>query len=37
MQVTRNSLKTTKGPSEWFTGAVHIDTVAVPSGAPGIR
>src|SRR6476659_11336648 len=32
MQITRNSLQTTSpGPSEWFTGAVHIDTVAVPA------
>jgi quercetin dioxygenase-like cupin family protein len=32
MQITRNSIKTTTGPNEWFTGAVYIDTVAVPSG-----
>src|SRR5205807_137799 len=31
MQITRNSLETTSGPSEWFTGAVFIDTVATPS------
>ena len=31
MQVTRNSLETIPGPSEWFTGAVYIDTVAAPS------
>jgi quercetin dioxygenase-like cupin family protein len=31
MQVTKNSLETTKGPSDWFTGDVFIDTVAVPS------
>jgi quercetin dioxygenase-like cupin family protein len=31
MQITRNSLETTPGPSEWFTGAVYIDTVATPS------
>jgi len=31
MQVTRNSLETTPGPEDWFTGAVFIDTVAVPS------
>ena len=30
MQVTKNSIATTIGPSDWFTGAVHIDTVAVP-------
>ena len=32
MQVTRNSVKTTRGPSEWFTGIVFIDPVAAPSG-----
>ena len=32
MQVTRNSLETTPGPDDWFTGAVFIDTVAEPSG-----
>ena len=33
MQVTKNSIKTAPGPSEWFTGAVYIDTVATPAGA----
>jgi quercetin dioxygenase-like cupin family protein len=33
MQVTRNSLETGRGPSDWFTGAVYIDTVAAPSNA----
>src|SRR5438067_9732662 len=32
MKVSRNSMGTTKGPSEWFTGAVYVDTVAAPSG-----
>ena len=32
MQITKNSLETAPGPSEWFTGAVYIDTVATPSG-----
>ena len=32
MQITRNSGQTTPGPSEWFTGAVFLDAVAVPSG-----
>jgi quercetin dioxygenase-like cupin family protein len=32
VQITRNSLETAVGPSEWFTGAVFIDQVAVPSG-----
>src|SRR5438128_11624576 len=32
MQITRNSLATAPGPSEWFTGAVYIDAVTTPSG-----
>ena len=31
MQITRNSVETTPGPGDWFTGAVYIDTVATPS------
>ena len=31
MQVTRNSLDTSPGSSDWFTGSVHLDTVAAPS------
>ena len=31
MKVTKNSLDTAAGPSDWFTGAVYIDTVAAPS------
>src|SRR5215204_5941387 len=31
MQITRNGLETAPGPSEWFTGAVYLDTVAAPS------
>jgi quercetin dioxygenase-like cupin family protein len=31
MRITRNTLDTMTGPSEWFTGAVYIDTVAAPS------
>jgi quercetin dioxygenase-like cupin family protein len=31
MQITRNSVETAPGPSEWFTGAVFIDAVARPS------
>jgi quercetin dioxygenase-like cupin family protein len=33
MQITRNSIQTTKGSSEWFTGAVYVDSVAAPIGA----
>jgi len=31
MEVTKSGPKTTRGPSEWFTGDVYIDTVAAPS------
>jgi len=31
MQITRNSLETSPGPAAWFTGSVHIDTVAAPA------
>jgi hypothetical protein len=33
MEITRSSIETTAGPSEWFTGAVYLDAVASPSGA----
>jgi len=33
MQITSNSIQTRPGPSEWFTGAVYIDTVATPSAS----
>src|SRR6516165_693401 len=34
MEVTRNSVETNRGPSDWFTGDVYIDAVAAPgSGA----
>jgi quercetin dioxygenase-like cupin family protein len=33
MQITRNSVNTMAGPSEWFTGAVYVDSVAAPMGA----
>ncbi len=32
MQITRNSLDTGAGPSDWFTGSVYVDTIAAPSG-----
>ena len=32
MQITRNSIETAAGPSDWFTGEVFIDTVAAPTG-----
>ena len=31
MQITRNTLETTPGPPDWFTGAVYIDALAAPS------
>jgi quercetin dioxygenase-like cupin family protein len=31
MQITRNSLDTNQGPSDWFTGSVYIDAIAAPS------
>jgi len=31
MEITRSSLETGPGPSDWFTGNVYIDTVAVPT------
>ena len=32
MEITRNSLQTVVGPSEWFTGPVYVDPVATPAG-----
>jgi quercetin dioxygenase-like cupin family protein len=31
MQITRNSSETGRGPSDWFTGDVYVDNIAVPS------
>ena len=31
MQITENSIDTVPGPSDWFTGAVFIDTVTTPT------
>ena len=31
MQITRSSIETMKGPGDWFTGDVYIDTIATPS------
>ncbi len=33
MQIIRNNIATSPGPSDWFTGSVFIDTVAAPSEA----
>jgi len=31
MQITRSSIETMKGPADWFTGDVYVDTIAAPS------
>ena len=31
MRITRNGVNTMAGPSEWFTGAVYVDTIATPA------
>jgi quercetin dioxygenase-like cupin family protein len=33
MQITRNSVETAAGPTDWFTGSVYVDAVAAPAGA----
>jgi quercetin dioxygenase-like cupin family protein len=33
MQITRNGHETGRGPADWFTGNVYIDTIASPSDA----
>ena len=33
MQIAKNTPETATGPSDWFTGAVFVDTVTTPSGA----
>jgi quercetin dioxygenase-like cupin family protein len=30
MQITRDSVETMAGPSDWFTGAVYVDAIATP-------
>ena len=36
MQITRNTLETNPGPSDWFTGSVFIDAIAAPSATSRI-
>jgi quercetin dioxygenase-like cupin family protein len=36
VQITRNSIETAAGPTEWFTGAVYIDAIAAPSSGSRI-
>ena len=31
MQITKRGIDTSAGPSDWFTGAVYLDTIAAPS------
>ena len=31
MEITRNTLDTTQGPADWFSGSAHIDAIAAPS------
>jgi quercetin dioxygenase-like cupin family protein len=33
MQITKNSIETMAGPSDWFTGTVFVDAVAAPAGS----
>jgi quercetin dioxygenase-like cupin family protein len=33
MEITRSGPDTAKGPADWFTGEVYIDTVAAPAGS----
>ena len=33
MRVTKNGVATTRGSSDWFTGAVYVDSIATPSEA----
>lgn len=37
MHITRNSIATNAGPSEWFTGTVYIDPVATPSAGSRVQ
>jgi quercetin dioxygenase-like cupin family protein len=32
LDITKNSVGTDAGPSEWFTGSVYIDRIATPAG-----
>ena len=37
MQISRTSPDTKRGPEEWFSGAVHIDFIALPEGSSRLR
>jgi quercetin dioxygenase-like cupin family protein len=36
VELTRSGIDTNRGPSEWFTGDVYIDAIAVPSGPSSV-
>jgi quercetin dioxygenase-like cupin family protein len=36
MEITRSSVETARGPADWFTGAVYVDTIAVPAASSRI-
>jgi quercetin dioxygenase-like cupin family protein len=36
VQISRSGIETARGPADWFTGAVYIDTIAVPAGSSRI-
>jgi quercetin dioxygenase-like cupin family protein len=36
MEITHGGGGTQKGPADWFTGDVYIDTVAVPAGSANV-
>ncbi len=36
MKITRNTTETGRGPSDWFTGAVYVDTLAAPANGSRI-
>jgi quercetin dioxygenase-like cupin family protein len=33
MQITKNSVETRTGPTDWFTGSVYVDQIAVPAAS----
>ena len=37
MQITKNSTPSMLGPTEWFTGTVYIDSVAVPAAVSRLQ
>jgi quercetin dioxygenase-like cupin family protein len=39
MQITRNSIESMRGPTDWFTGTVYVDSVAdaAPVGAHSVH